>query len=100
MNKKNIELVIIIVAFLGTGLVLYNGLRGTSPTAGNPLVSVNSTATSTASVLPYGNNLDFTILQKNSLNYNLINYPQVNENAVGVDVNTLIHPLPTPLPAQ
>ena len=92
MNKKTIiQLIIIMGAFGGAGLVLYNGFfSGQS-------IPQPTTATATPenpeSILPNGDFLDFNILDKKRFEYDQIKYPQLDpQSDVGVfPEENLIH---------
>lgn len=117
VNKKTIiQLVIIVVAFLAAGLVLYNGFFNNSNNAASqtgmpggslqsssssvsmfmPASTSSSSSTPTQSILPYGETLDFgKVLDSKRFQYNQINYPQLDpQNEVGIFPDSLITPLP------
>ena len=94
MNRKTIiEIVIAVAAFSASGVVLYRGLHTAPPPAQQP---VAATPQSTASILPYGSNLNFDILRKQGFEFNAYNYPKLEPSTdVGVPVDTLIQPAPS-----
>lgn len=91
MNKKTIiQLVVIIGAFLGAGLVLYNGLFKDSirPTSSS---SSMTTAQGNQNILPYGDSLDFSVLDKQNLLYKQMEYPKLDaKNDFGIPEDELI----------
>jgi len=89
-NKKIIEIVISVAAFLGSVYVLYSGLHTSSPP---PNIPLNVSASQSGNLLPYGTTLDFSILEKQHFQYGAIPYPTLDPSSeVGKDVNTLIVP--------
>lgn len=91
MNKKTlIQLVVIIVAFGGAGMVLYNGLYKNNSTT-NATEEFAIPPTSEQSILPLGGTMDFKILDKYNLKYNQSNYPKLDPNSeYGIPVDNLI----------
>ena len=100
MNKKFIiQIVVIIIAFGGAGLVLYNGLFKSSGTGTAPVAP----AAAQQSILPYGTAMDFdAVLYQHNLQYNVVSYPVLNaDSEVGIPVEKLITPIITaPAPAK
>jgi len=94
MNKKLIiQIIVIVAAFAGAGVVLYNGLFKSS--AGLP---VASTAGATQqNILPYGTSMDFnSVLYQRNLQYNIVAFPVLNPSTdVGIPQDQLITPLPS-----
>jgi hypothetical protein len=91
MNKKTIiEIVISVVAFGGSAFVLYQGLHtAPPPTAG----AVSTPAVSLGNILPFGDNLDFSILEKQKFQYGATQYKVLDPSQeVGVGVKDLIKP--------
>lgn len=98
MNKKTIQILVIVAAFLASGFVLYNGfLKNRSetpsvldtsalPGTATPAASGGSTVTNPSEILPYGTSLDFKkVLDKQPLRFNAFEYPKVNTTTeVGV----------------
>ncbi|PIR96389.1 MAG: hypothetical protein COT92_01325 [Candidatus Doudnabacteria bacterium CG10_big_fil_rev_8_21_14_0_10_42_18] len=88
-NKKTIiQLAIIAVGFLGSGIVLYKGLFGG---AGNehPAALIgalgelvqepgSSEISQSGQILPYGTGLDFEVLDRVNQEYNTVLYPRLN----------------------
>jgi Flp pilus assembly protein CpaB len=102
MSKKTIiQLVVIIVAFGAAGVVLYNGFFNNAALQ-TGIAGGTAQATSTKSILPYGDTLDFSkALNSNRFQYNQIDYPQLKlQNDVGISQNSLITPTPVNQPAQ
>ena len=105
MNKKQIiQISVIIVAFGASGFVLYNGFfkgsgqlapsvppsafLGASSSPGTVAGLQNSQA-----ILPAGDQLDFTILKRQNLAPQGINYPELNPDTdVGIPEANLITP--------
>ncbi len=90
-KKKLIQIIVIIVAFGGSGVVLYNGLyKGSAPPPAAVSVSAlpaSGVAAGAANpLLPYGGKLDFTgILYKQGLQYDAIFFPTLNTSTeVGI----------------
>ena len=95
-KKKLIQIIVIIIAFGGSGIVLYNGLyKGSAPSSavsvssmtGSGAVVVSGLAVGAANpLLPYGDKLDFTgILGKQGLQYDAISFPTLNTSTeVGI----------------
>ena len=95
MNKKTlIQLIIILGAFGGAGIVLYNGFFRNQPT---PIsVSLTGTPQATQNILPNGESLNFTVLHSRPFEYDQIQYPKLDpQSEVGVPVENLIKSLPT-----
>jgi hypothetical protein len=96
MNKKLIiQLVIISAAFIGAGVVLYNGFFKNNNTSA--LVPAQRAALAVpqnqSAVLPYGNKLDFSVLTKQNLFYNQVSYPLLDPaNDYGIPEPNLITP--------
>lgn len=109
MQKKQIiQIGIIIVAFGGAGLVLYNGLfknNSSGPELTMSLPGIMSTSTPGSGmagqavqngqeILPNGSKLDFSIFSdpnEPKFQFNQIVYPQLNEKQeVGINENNLI----------
>lgn len=92
MNKKTIiEIVIIVGAFVGAGVVLYNGLfKGNSQSEG----TLNQTIV-TEKILPYGDTFDYSKIveiRKKKFQFGAVQYPQVDPKLeVGKDPSTLIY---------
>jgi hypothetical protein len=115
MNKKqNIQIAVIIIAFGASGFVLYNGFfKGSGSTSAQSIASMSIpgepgsgpdavvTAGAPASagsqtILPAGNQLDFSVLKSQNLVPQDISYPQLNPNGdIGVSEDNLIIPTPT-----
>ncbi len=104
MNKKTIiQLVVILAGFIGSAFVLYNGLfKNRSEPPSQPAIISNLSEgefqtgeIATDKILPYGNELDFLILQKNRQEYGIIKYPKLDpEWEVGISENQLVKPPP------
>lgn len=108
MNKKLlVQLIIIIVAFTGSGLVLYNGFfkNNNKPALGqsyngplkNNIAALGQSAAPAGGsqapegILPYGNNLDFSILKQQTFYYNQVQYPTLGQsNSIGIPEENLI----------
>lgn len=98
MNRKTIiQLVIIIAAFGGSGVVLYNGFfkKPALPVIQPLGVGVDSSGTaggspaSTGPILPYGRTLDFS--QLNKFQFGAVDYQQINTSTeLCVPVDELI----------
>lgn len=83
-NKKNILLVIIVLA-LGIAVILF----GRSFFAGGG-ISMTETTTSTQSILPYGNSLDFNKIENFAKNKRSFVYPQVSPVEVGLGIGQIV----------
>ncbi len=96
MNKKTIiQIVIIIGAFVASGMVLYNGLFKNGPSDISLSLSDQSIAESNSEkILPFGDKLDFkNVLEKQNLQFDIVDYPKLDsQTEVGVDLNNLIAP--------
>lgn len=95
MSKKQIvQVVIIIGAFLGAAVVLYNGFFKNSNNAA--LLQSQSSQGSQQSpqeILPYGNTLNFSVLNQQNFYYDQVDYPQLDPSSdVGIPENGLITP--------
>ncbi len=102
MNKKFIiQLVVIVGAFGGAGLVLYNGLfKQGGGGAQTPAVVPAATQ---ESILPYGTSMDFNaVLKQRNLQYNLVAFPVLApDSEVGIPPSALITPtVSTPPPVK
>lgn len=113
INKKTIiQIVVIVVAFGGSGLVLYNGYfknkadslaavqnsQGVmSGDLGNS--GVAATGGSSQQILPYGASLDFDkVFKKRILNFGLVDYPKLQPQLdVGISETDLVQ---APLPVE
>ena len=98
MNRKTIiQIAVITVCFGAAGLVLYNGLfkgSGSSAPETSVVVGVSGEA---SNPLPFGDDLSGQlkkVLGKNSLQYDLFDYPKLNEAEVGIPASDLVKPLP------
>lgn len=102
-TKKIIQVVVILVAFGGSGFVLYNGLfRKSTPAslvtsgllapAPAPVSGIASGGTNP--LLPYGKTFDLSgVLEKQRLQFGIISYPVLNTSTdVGVPTENLIKP--------
>lgn len=101
MNKKLIiQVAVILLGFAGSGYVLYSGLSHNSSPANSvvdPLLGGIASQTTQAGgqsvekVLPYGDKLDFSILDRQNLQYGVISYPKVDTSTeVGIlDANLI-----------
>ena len=99
MNKKVIiQIVVIASAFIGAGIVLYNGFFNSSNHAAlNQIMVANQGAPqSQEEILPYGKKLDFSVLtdKKRTFYYQQVTYPKLESTSdVGIDEHNLItHP--------
>ena len=99
MNKKQtIQIVIIVVVFLGAGIILYyGGIFGTSGSLGRVLIPTISPTPATAvtagrDILPSGDPLNFSkAIYPNRFQYNIIEYPKVDaKSEIGVNVYDLV----------
>ncbi len=93
MSKKNIiEIVIIVAAFAGCGLVIYNGMfKNTTVPMGAPAANTSNTI-QIDKILPNGDKLDFdAVFGKQQLRYGMVNYPKLDPKSdVGVDMNGMV----------
>lgn len=106
MNRKTIiQIIVITLCFVGSGLVLYNGLfKGSAPAPAPELALQNNQALTGAygseeNPLPFGDNLSGElkkVLSRNGLQFGLFEYPKLNESEIGINVSDLVKPLPTP----
>jgi hypothetical protein len=102
MNKKTIEIIIIVVMFSGAGFVLYNGFFKNStppinPLAINPLsTGVGDSPIPSAGTLPITGKFNFDFLTKQKLNYEFEVVKVDPEKEVGKNVNDLVKPTPAP----
>lgn len=97
MNKKLvIQIIIIVAAFGGAGMVLYNGFFNNKGAS----VEVSTIGSDSGEkVLPYGETLDLTVLNSRPLQFNTISYPKLEPSQdVGIPESLLIAPLPTSAP--
>jgi hypothetical protein len=100
MNKKNIQLGVVVVAFLAMGIILYKGFFAGSggSSAAAPAPIVNTASLTPTSILPYGSDFDYQkvdALVQQGFQYGQIQYPVVSTSTdVGKDVSDLIAPLP------
>lgn len=96
-KKKIIQIIIIIIGFAGSGFVIYNGMfKSSSPSPATSSGTEQSIeAISSKKILPLGESLDFDILQKNNLQFGLLEVPQLNPILeVGIPESQLIKPPP------
>lgn len=98
MNKKTlIQMIVIVIAFGGSGLVLYNGLfkdpAGSGSGSGS---SASTTLINVASIFPYGEKLDFTPIYKQHIRYGEYGYPVLSTSTdVGIATEGLLQALDT-----
>ncbi|HVY67434.1 MAG TPA: hypothetical protein VHA30_00850 [Patescibacteria group bacterium] len=95
MNKKvAIEIAVIVAAFGGAGIVLYNGFfaQKAAPVPAAGLLADSNATSTRQGILPYGPNLDFSVLGQQNLHFGQFSYPQLNANDYGVPQNSLIIP--------
>lgn len=116
MNRKSlIQLTVVAAAFIGSGLVLYNGYFKTktpalpvstgAPQSGSPGVAApmslpgGGAAAGGQDILPNGTDLDFDkAFKKRDLNFGIVEYPKLVPNKeVGVPESELVRP---PLPKE
>ena len=106
-----IQVAVIVVAFAASGFVLYNGLKGSSPSPSSPLspqagvmpaaggaLGATTTATSNQALLPYGPDLQSTLnsllssMQQQDFKFGIMQYPKLDpQNDVGVPVQQIFH---------
>ncbi len=102
-KKKIIQIAVIIVAFGGSGIVLYNGFFKQPPAPslgittnlaalnGSAGLSASSTSAGGGQILPYGNKLDFSQLDSGRFQFGAVQYPQVNTSTdIGVPVDSML----------
>ena len=104
LNKKTIiQIIIIIVAFGGSGFLLYNSMfkKQTAPASlalptGIATGMPTAVATAEGKILPYGNTLNFdAVLNKQNLIFGIITYPKLDPGQeVGVSEEDLIKVTP------
>jgi Flp pilus assembly protein CpaB len=94
MNKKLIiQIIVIVAAFGGAGLVLYNGLSNNSSSS-VPQSSNTPTAKNPKDILPYGDSLDFSVLKSRPFVFDQLQVPQLNPKSdVGVSPEQLFNSL-------
>ncbi len=103
MSKKTIiEVVVISIAFLGSGIVLYKGFGGTS-TPVDTITSATVTVQDTKDILPYGDKFDYQKiddLKKKGFVFGSITYPVLSSSTeIGkTDINDLMQPKVNPAP--
>lgn len=97
MSKKTIaEIVIVIVAFLASGVVLYRGLVVKDPAEYLPQsvapAKVQEPTIQLSTVFPFGERFDIdTVLAKRKLQFGVVQYPKLDPNSeVGVPVSQLV----------
>jgi hypothetical protein len=110
-RKKIIQLVIIIAAFGGSGIILYNGMFKNAspvipPVPGLDLSAASGTPTAVtgSQILPYGDKFEKKdldgVLYNRGLVYGTIQYPILDPAQVGVLPQNLIPPAPSAEEAQ
>ncbi len=95
MNRKTIiEVIVIVGAFVGAGVVLYNGLFKNSQSGVDPLLEHPKAI---EKILPYGDTFNYKQLEELKLKkfqFGVISYPKVNPSTeVGKNVDTLLESL-------
>jgi flagellar basal body-associated protein FliL len=96
MNKKLIiQLIVIAFCFAAAGLVLYNGFFKNNLPAVSTQAVVSNLPNQQQQVLPYGNTLDFSQLNKFDQQYNSVSQPSLDTGQVGVPLQNLFAPAPT-----
>lgn len=96
MSKKQIfQIAVIVVAFTASAWVLYNGFFKDDITVSS-LQGVHSVSSDKvlAKILPYGDTLDFGVLNKQNLRFGVIDYPKLNKLEVGIPESSLIQQPP------
>ncbi len=95
--KQTIQVVIIVGAFGGAAMVLYNGLIKSPTEEETAQETVATQPVTVEQILPYGDKLDFKgVLSQKPLQFNTIEYPKLNASAeVGIPEQSLITPLTT-----
>jgi len=102
MNKKTlIQIIVIVGCFVGSGVVIYNGLfKKTPPSITDVSTSgVTSQPSDEEAILPYGSKLDFDSVfnKKNKFIYGKLDYPKLNYSLdVEIDEKMLIKPAVKP----
>ncbi len=97
MNKKQIiQIVIIVGAFIGAGVILYNGFFKNSNDAGVQSLA-GQTPGQAQAILPKGGSLDFNILKKQNLQFNQASYPVLDpKTEIGIPEEALVAAPPAP----
>ena len=103
MNKKTIQITVVVICFLGAGFVLYKGLGGGGSSApvstpvlnatlpGGAVTSTSTTASnSTGTILPMGQNLNFSVLNSQGFKFDIVTPPQVATTEIGISEENLI----------
>lgn len=93
MNKKTIiQIIVIVAAFAGSGIVLYKGMsQKKSAPAPVPAAMTAGQEGGIANILPLGKTLDFKVLDKQNLEYGTLIYPKLDPNQeVGIEGQALI----------
>jgi hypothetical protein len=100
-NKKLIQIIIIVGGFVGAAIVLYNGFfkKEEKNFSLNPGVQNMETGNfSTQNIqnftveklLPNGEKLDLSILNKKNLRFGLLKIPSIQDSDIGIPANQLI----------
>lgn len=91
MGKKQIiQIVIVIAAFSGAFIVLYKGGVFGSPAANQAMLATSNPADLDKPILPYGDSLDFKVIDTGRFHYNQFQFENLDPNDVGVEVPNLI----------
>ena len=95
MNKKIIQIIIIVVALGASVFVLFNGFF---KTASQPIKDASTGDSGHVDILPEGTTLDFSnAINTKRFNYDLVSYPQLDpKTEVGVTKDKLIVPQNAP----
>lgn len=92
-NKKNLILAaIVIVLFVASGLVLYNGLfKGRGSVVTDAVPDIDGAQKEIVNLLPHGTSLDFAQVKARGASSTPFTYAPVDQNTVGVDIHSLIN---------
>ena len=97
-KKKTIQIAVVVVAFLGMGIVLYKGFFGAGSSSGLVSATESISTMTPASVLPYGTTFDYQKIddmRKQGFQFGQVQYPVISTTTeVGKSTDDLIIPLP------
>ena len=92
-KKKIIQIAVIVLAFGGSGFVLYNGMFKSKPSSIVP-AAVSGTGigqSAPVQILPYGSELNFSVLSKQKQQYGAVSFPQINTSTdISIPVTDLV----------
>ncbi len=94
MNKKNIQILVVVICFAGAGYVLYNGFFASSTPSAALTPAPTLSNSGPDKILPTGDTFDVDkVFSPYNFQFGAYTYPVVNTTTdIGVDVNSVVKP--------